>query len=256
LTMEGPLSSSEMLRYDRQLMISGWGVEGQLKLKRSRVVVMGAGGLGSPIAMYLAAAGVGNLVIVDRDRYELSNLNRQLLGWQKDVGRPKAVAAKEKLEALNPEVEVEAIISEITEESVRDLLDRSDVVVDGTDNWSVRFVANAECVRRGIPLVHAGVQGFFGQVTTIIPRKGPCLRCIMPQSPPDVKRFPIVGVTPGLFAMLESMEALKIILGIGSLLTGKILIFNGEEMAFDLLEVRRNPKCPVCGNGAAGDAPH
>lgn len=254
--MEKSLSNSEMLRYDRQLMIPGWGIEGQLKLKCSKIVVIGAGGLGSPVSMYLAAAGVGHLVIIDRDKYELSNLNRQLLGWQKDVGRPKAIAAKEKLEALNPEIEVEAITSEITKESVRDLLRGSNVVVDGTDNWPVRFIANEECVRRGIPLVHAGVQGFFGQVTTIIPRNGPCLRCIIPQSPPDVKRFPVVGVTPGLFAMLEAMEVLKIITGIGTLLVGKVLIFNGEDMTFDLLEVRRNLTCPICGDDVSEGIRH
>jgi len=244
------LTDAELLRYDRQLMIPGWGVEGQSKLKRSRVVVIGAGGLGSPVSMYLTAAGVGNLVIIDRDKYELSNLNRQLLGWQRDIGRPKAIAAKEKLEAINPYIEIEAIASEITKESVRGLLDGASVVVDGTDNWTVRFIANEECVGQRIPFVHAGVQGFFGQVTTVVPMEGPCLRCIIPRPPPDVKRFPVVGVTPGFFAMLEGMEVLKSIVGIGGLLVGRILIFNGEDMTFDVLEVQRNPTCPVCGHDA------
>jgi len=219
-----------------------------LKLKRSRVVVIGAGGLGSPASMYLAAAGVGNLVIIDRDRYELSNLNRQLLGWEKDIGQPKAMAAKEKLGALNSDIEIEAVTTEITRGSVQGLLEGANLVVDGTDNWAVRFIANEECVRRRIPFVHAGVQGLFGQVTTVMPFEGPCLRCIIPQPPPDVKRFPVVGVTPGLFAMLEAMEALKVIVGLGTTLVGKVLIFNGEDMTFDTLEVQRNPACPVCGH--------
>jgi len=250
------LTDKELLRYDRQLIIPGWGIKGQLKLKRSKVVVIGAGGLGSPVSMYLTAAGVGNLVIIDRDKYELSNLNRQLLGWQKDVGQPKAMAAKEKLEALNSDINIEAVTKEITEESVQGLLKGANVVVDGTDNWAVRFIANEECVRQRIPFVHAGVQGFFGQVTTIIPMEGPCLRCIIPKPPPDVKRFPVVGVTPGFFAMLEAMEVLKAIVGLGSLLVGKVLIFNGEDMTFDILEVQRNPNCPVCGHDVAEGARH
>lgn len=206
--------------------------------------------------MYLAAAGVGSLVIIDGDKYELSNLNRQLLGWQKDIGKPKAIAAKEKLEALNPDIDIEAITSEITKGSVRGLLERANVVVDGTDNWAVRFIANGECVKQRIPFVHAGVRGFFGQVTTVVPLEGPCLRCIMPRPPPDVKRFPVVGATPGFFAMLEAMEALKVIVGIGSLLVGRILIFNGEDMSFDVLEVQRNPACPVCGHEIVVGAHH
>jgi len=254
--LEPRLTDAELQRYDRQLMIPGWGLEGQSRLKRSRVVVIGAGGLGSPVSMYLAAAGVGDLVIIDRDKYELSNLNRQLLGWQKDIGRPKAIAAKEKLEALNPFITIEAITSEITKESVRGILEGANVVVDGTDNWAVRFIANEECVRQRIPFVHAGVQGFFGQVTTVVPFEGPCLRCIMPRPPPDVKRFPVVGVTPGFFAMLEAMEALKAIVGIGGPLVGRILIFNGEDMTFDVLEVKRNPTCPVCGHEAVEGGRH
>lgn len=254
--MKPCLTDKELLRYDRQLIIPGWGIKGQLKLKRSKVVVIGAGGLGSPVSMYLTAAGVGNLVIIDRDKYELSNLNRQLLGWQKDVGQPKAMAAKEKLEALNSDINIEAVTKEITEESVQGLLKGANVVVDGTDNWAVRFIANEECVRQRIPFVHAGVQGFFGQVTTIIPMEGPCLRCIIPKPPPDVKRFPVVGVTPGFFAMLEAMEVLKAIVGLGSLLVGKVLIFNGEDMTFDILEVQRNPNCPVCGHDVAEGARH
>lgn len=245
----GPdLSDSELLRYDRQLIMPGWGIEGQMKLKTSRVVVIGAGGLGSPVSMYLAAAGVGRLKIIDKDRYELSNLNRQLLGWQKDIGRLKAEAAKEKLEALNPDIEVEAVTLEITEGNAHEILRGSSVVVDGTDNWSIRFIVNGECVRLGTPFIHAGVRGLMGQITTVLPRVGPCLRCILPQPPPDVKRFPVVGATPGLFAMLEAMEVLKMIVGIGVPLVGKILVFNGEEMAFDMLEVQRNKMCPICGD--------
>ena len=172
------LQNSEKERYDRQMRISGWGEEGQKKLKQSQVVVMGIGGLGCPASVYLAAAGIGNLVLVDKESSELSNLNRQILHWQKDIGRPKILSAKEKMEELNPEIKVEAIQIEITEQNIEELVSGATVVVDAMDNFKTRFIINEISVKKRIPFVHAGIYGLQGQMTTIFPGKGPCLRCI------------------------------------------------------------------------------
>jgi len=240
------LTSSDLKRYNRQMMIPSWGNTGQIKLKSAKVVVAGAGGLGCPSSLYLAAAGVGRLVIVDREKYELSNLNRQILGWQKDIGRFKAEAAKEKLEALNSDIDVKAVVADITQDNIHELIHGSNVVIDAMDNWNIRFLLNEACVKEKIPLIHAGIYGLGGQATTIIPGKSPCLRCIIPKTPPEVKTFPVLGATPGLFAMLQVMEAIKIIVGIGEPLAGRLLFFNGDDMNFSTIEVQRNPNCPVC----------
>jgi len=240
------LLERDLQRYDRQMLIPNWGRGGQLRLKNAIVTVAGTGGLGCPVSVYLAAAGVGHLLLLDNDCFELSNLNRQILGWEKDIGRPKTAAAQEKLHALNSDIEVEARQVEITATNVCDLIKRSDVVVDAMDNWRTRFILNQGCVDSGIPLVHAGIQGMNGQLTTIVPGRGPCLNCILPRAPPEVKAFPVVGVTPGLFAMLQVMETIKLIVGIGQPLVGKLLLFSGDDMSFSTVEVSRNPKCPVC----------
>ena len=242
----GELTRSELTRYDRQMLIPGWGIDGQKKLKKAKVVIIGAGGLGSPASIYLAAAGVGKLVIVDKEKFELSNLNRQILGWNKDVGRYKAKAAVEKLKELNPDIEVIAKISEITRENIRDLIKGANAVVDALDNWRTRFVVNDGCVKERIPLVHAGIYGFSGQITTIMPGRGPCLRCILPKIPKEIPRFPVVGATSALFASLQVMEVLKLIIGIGKPLIGKILIFDGLEMSFSIVNAQRRSDCPVC----------
>jgi len=245
--MAPPLSKEELERYDRQIMIHNWGKGGQLKLKSAKVVIAGAGGLGNPASIYLAAAGVGRILNIDNDVYELSNLNRQILGWQNDIGRPKVEAAKEKLRALNPDIEVEAVNTEITAENVCDLIRGSDVVVDAMDNWKTRFDLNSGCVECRIPLVHAGIHGLSGQITTIVPGEGPCLLCIIPRTPPEIRPFPVLGATPGLFAMLQTMEVIKLILGLGKPLVGRLLLFSGEDMSFNVVQVSRNPECPVCG---------
>lgn len=244
--MEFLLSESELTRYDRQIMIPEWGREGQEKLKASKVVVAGTGGLGCPVALYLAAAGIGKLVLIDKDEFELSNLNRQVLGWQNDIGRPKAEAAAEKVRALNPDIEVDGLVREITKENVGEILQDSNVVVDAMDNWSTRFLLNQECVNQKIPFVHAGVYGLYGQMTSIIPGKGPCLQCILPETPKEIAKFPVVGATPGLFAMMQVMETLKLIVGFGEPLVGKMLLFDGERMEYISAEVQHRPDCPVC----------
>lgn len=240
------LMERDLQRYDRQMLIPNWGREGQLRLKNATVTVAGTGGLGCPASIYLATAGVGHLLLLDNDCFELSNLNRQILGWEKDIGRPKTVAAHEKLHALNSDIEVEARQVEITATNVCDLIRGSNVVLDAMDNWKTRFILNQGCVDSEIPLVHAGIQGMNGQLTTIIPGKGPCLNCVLPRAPPEVKPFPVMGATPGLFAMLQVMETIKLIVGIGEPLVGKLLLFSGDDMSFNTVEVSRNPKCPVC----------
>lgn len=240
------LSQSEGERYNRQMLIPNWGEEGQKRLKSAKVVVVGTGGLGCPASIYLAAAGVGNLVIIDKDKFELSNLNRQILGWQKDIGRLKVAAATEKLKALNPDVAITPLSIELSEDNVNEFIENSDVVLDALDNWKTRFVLNRGCIDNGIPLVHAGIFGLYGQIMTIIPGKGPCLRCLLPEIPKEISQFPVIGATPALFATLQVMETLKLIVGFGENLTGKMLLFDGERMNFSIINTERRPQCPVC----------
>jgi len=244
--MEKNLVERDLQRYHRQMLIQDWGKEGQVRLKNAMVTVAGAGGLGCPASVYLAAAGVGRILLLDNDCFELSNLNRQILGWEKDIGRPKTAAAQEKLCALNSDIDVEARQVEITAANICDLIKGSDVVVDAMDNWKTRFILNQGCVENRIPLVHAGIHGMSGQLTTIIPGKGPCLSCILPRAPPEMRPFPVMGATPGLFAMLQVMETIKLIVGIGKPLVGHLLLFSGDDMSFNAVEVSRNPQCPVC----------
>lgn len=241
------LTPLDLERYNRQMLMPGWGEEGQIKLKSASVVVAGIGGLGCPASIYLAAAGFGKLILIDSEQYELSNLNRQILGWQSDLGRLKTESAKEKLTAFNPDISVEARTCEVSEDKAPGLLRGASVVIDGMDNWKTRFIINEACVKMKIPFVHAGIYGLSGQAATILPGKGPCLRCIIPTTPPEKKPFPVVGATPAFFAMIQVMEAIKLVLELGEPLVGKILLFNGENMDFHLINVSRNPKCPVCG---------
>ncbi len=241
------LSSSELERYKRQISISGWGLKGQKKLKAASVTVAGIGGLGCSASLYLTAAGVGVITLIDSGKFELNNLNRQVLGWQRDIGRFKAEVAKEKLEALNPEVKVKAVVAEITRQSVHDIIGKADVIVDGQDNWKTRFAINEYCISNEVPFVHAGVSRLHGQVTTILPGKGPCLRCIFPKDPLEGEAIPVLGATPALFASLQAIETVKIVTGIGKPLVGRMLFVDGEEMEFETAVVKRNLKCPVCG---------
>jgi molybdopterin/thiamine biosynthesis adenylyltransferase len=242
------LSPSELERYNRQILISDLGSEGQRKLKASKVVVAGIGGLGCLSSLYLAAAGVGKIILVDKGKFKLSDLNRQLLCWQRDIGRFKAKVAKEKLEALNPEIQVEALVAEITKDSTCDVIEDADVVVDGLDNWRTRFVLNDYCVMQDIPFVHAGVSALHGQMITIVPGKGPCLRCVFPKEPPEVEKIPVLGATPALLAALQVIDVIKLIVGLGKPLVGRMLFLNGKEMEFETVEMKRNAKCPICGN--------
>lgn len=242
------LTLKEMERYDRQIRITGLGKNGQLKLKRARVMVAGAGGLGCPASLYLVAAGVGYLAVLDKETVELSNLNRQVLHWGDDLGKLKSVSVLEKLRKLNPGVEVEAVPKEITPTNAREFVSGFTVVVDAMDNWRTRFVLNEACVRENVPFVHAGVHSLFGQISTILPGKGPCLQCILPKIPPEEEKFPVLGSTAGTLGLLEALETIKIITGIGEPLVGRMLHFDGETMSFQEIKVDRRTDCPICGS--------
>ena len=247
--MEITLSNLELERYDRQLLISGWGKDGQKKLKSAKVVVMGAGGLGCPASLYLAAAGVGKLMIIDKDKFETNNLNRQILGWQKDIGHFKSEAAAEKLRELNSYIEITPLILEIKEDNIHEHIENASVVVDAMDNWRTRFLINKACLEKEIPFVHASIFGLYGQLTTIIPSKGPCLRCIIPNTPKEVATFPVLGATPAFFATLQVMETLKLIVGFEKTLTGRMLVFDGKYMDFLIINVEKRLECPICSIG-------
>jgi len=232
-------------RYDRQMRIDGWGVEGQMKLRNASVGIVGLGGLGCPISIYLTAAGVGRLKLIDSDVVEESNLNRQVLHWTDDIGRPKPQSAFEKLSKLNPEVEISLICERLTEENVDELLNDVDAIVDALDNFPTRLIINSYAVRSKKPLFHGAIWGLEGYATTIIPGLTACLRCIFEEAPPPGV-FPVVGTTPGLIAMVQAMEVLKYFTGIGELLLNRYLIYDGMKMTFTTVKLRRNPNCPVC----------
>ncbi len=241
----GYLSKKELERYDRQLRI--FGVEAQEKLKRSRVTIVGLGGLGSASALYLAAVGVGTLRLVDKERVELSNLNRQVLHWTPDVGREKTRSALEKLEKLNPEVKVEVLNIEVNEDNARKVVEGSTLILDALDNWKTRFILNDECIRSGIPFIHAGVKEFQGQVFVVKPGDGPCLRCLFPRSPKEEENIPVIGAVVALIAMIQVVEALKLLTGYGKPLIGTLLFYDGRIQNIERIRVRRNPRCPACG---------
>ncbi len=241
------LSNDEKERYERQIRISELGREGQLKLKKARVTIAGAGGLGCPSSIYLAAAGVGQITVVDEGKVELSNLNRQIGHWSSDLEKFKTISLAEKARRLNPNVRLKASTEGIEPETVSGLVSSSTVVLDCLDNWETRFVLNQACVENRIPLVHAGIHSLYGQITTILPGKGPCLRCILPETPPLEDKIPVLGITAGVLGLLEALEAIKIITGIGEPLVGRILYFDGETSSFYEIKVNRREDCPICG---------
>ncbi len=251
------LTPEQKRRYSRHLLIPEVGAEGQAKLLESRVLFIGAGGLGAPALLYLAAAGVGTIGVVDFDTVDLSNLQRQVIHTTDRVGQKKTASAKEAVEALNPDVEVIAYDEMLTEENVARIIEGYDVILDGTDTFETRYTLNDAAVRAGIPVIHASVFRFEGQLTVFQPYAGPCYRCLYP-TPPPPELAPgcsvagVLGVVPGTLGILQATEALKLLLGIGEPLVGRLLIYDALDMSFQELKLRRDPHCPACGDAATG----
>ena len=234
-------------RYHRQMLIDGFGPDGQARLGNSAVLVAGAGGLGTPNALYLAAAGIGRLTLVDCDTIEPSNLNRQILHWESDVGRAKTESAASKLSQVNAQVSIDARPVRIDSHNVSDLVAGHDVVVDAMDNFGTRRLLNRACVEQGIPFVYGGVQGLGGMITTLKPPLTGCLDCLFPDAPPP-SIFPVLGTTPGTIATLQATEVIKLITGIGDPLLDRLLIYDGRAMRFDTIRIGADPDCLVCGS--------
>ena len=248
------LNNEEIRRYSRHLILPEVGMAGQRKIKNTSVLCIGAGGLGSPIAMYLAAAGIGKLGIVDFDTVDYSNLQRQILHADEDVGRSKAESARNSINALNPNVEVELHQVRISSENAFDLIRPYDIVVDGTDNFPTRYLTNDACVLLKKPNVYGSIFRFEGQASVFAPHKGgPCYRCLYPEPPPpgmvpSGAEGGVLGVLPGIVGCIQATEILKLALGKGTSLIGRLLLFNALDMKFRELKLRRDPKCPICGD--------
>jgi sulfur-carrier protein adenylyltransferase/sulfurtransferase len=251
--LQAGLDAPRRARYSRHLLIPEVGEEGQLKLLDSKVLLIGAGGLGSPASLYLAAAGVGRIGIVDADVVDESNLQRQIVHSTESLGEPKVESAKRAVEALNPDVEVVAYKERLTSENIeRILADGWDVIVDGADNFPTRYLVNDASIWHKIPVVHGSIYRFEGQVTVFKPYEGPCYRCLFPTPPPpelapSCAEGGVLGVLPGVIGSLQASEALKLALGIGEPLIGRLLLFDALAATFDEVKLRRDPDCPVCG---------
>jgi thiazole biosynthesis adenylyltransferase ThiF len=246
-------TEEQIRRYSRQIILPQVGGNGQRRLLSSRVLVVGAGGLGSPAALYLAAAGVGTLGLVDFDAVDLSNLHRQILHHTGDVGRPKTESAAEALRALNPDVSLTPHRERITAENALEILAPYDVVVEGSDNFPTKYLVNDACVFLGKPLVFGAVYQFEGQAAVFHPDEGPCYRCIFPEAPPrdtvpSCQEAGVLGAVPGIIGSIQAAETLKLLLGIGETLIGRFLVFDALHMSFMDVELKHNPNCPVCGD--------
>ncbi len=246
------LSKEQVARYSRQLILPEIGVHGQERLLRSSVLIVGAGGLGSPAALYLAAAGVGTIGIIDREEVALSNLHRQIVHRIDDVGTPKSVSASRQLQALNPDVTIHAIHAALTATNAHAVIEPYDLVLDGSDNFATRYLVNGACVLLNTPLIYGGAIEFGGQALTILPRRSACLRCIFPE-PPQVGQIPtcqeagVLGSAVGVIGSLMAHEALKLLIGFGAPLTDQLFVFDGRESRVRMVAVRRDPACAVCG---------
>jgi adenylyltransferase/sulfurtransferase len=246
------LSNDEILRYSRHLIIPEVGIEGQQKLKAAKVLLVGTGGLGAPLALYLAAAGVGKIGLVDFDTVDFTNLQRQVIHFTADVGRKKLDSAAEKMKALNPNVEIVRHEVALSSENALDILKDYDLVVDGTDNFPTRYLVNDACVLLGKPNVYGSIFRFEGQATVFAYAGGPCYRCLYPEPPPpglvpSCAEGGVLGILPGTIGLIQATEAVKLILGIGEPLVGRLLLYDALGMRFRELKLRKNPECPVCG---------
>ena len=246
------LSHEEMLRYSRHLLLPEVGAEGQRKLKAARVLTIGAGGLGSPIALYLAAAGIGTLGIVEFDTVDLTNLQRQVLHGTSQVGRPKLDSAAARLQDLNPNVRVERHPVRLSSHNALEIIGGYDIVIDGSDNFPTRYLVNDACVLLGKPLVYGSIFRFEGQVSVFDAARGPCYRCLYSEPPPpglvpSCAEGGVLGVLPGIIGSLQALEAIKLILGAGEPLVGRLLLFDALKLRFRELQLRKDPDCPLCG---------
>ena len=246
------LDSTQLDRYSRHIIMDDVGPEGQSRLLESRALVVGAGGLGSPVIQYLAAAGVGHLTIVDDDVVERSNLQRQIVHADADIGRPKVDSAAAFVADLNPDVDVTTHRTRLAKGNVADVVPGHDVVVDASDNFPTRYLLNDFCRLEGIPIAHGAIYKFEGQVTTLVP-EGPCYRCLFPEAPepgtvPDCAATGVLGVLPGTVGCLQATEAVKLLLGAGDPLVGRLLFYDAMDLSFETAEYRRNPACPICGD--------
>ena len=247
-----PLEREELLRYGRHLLLPEVAIDGQRRLKAARVLIIGAGGLGSPAALYLAAAGVGTLGLVDFDIVEVTNLQRQLLHGTRDVGRPKLDSARDRLHDTNPNVRLELHPTRLTSANALTIIREYDLVLDGTDNFATRYLVNDACVLLGKPNVYGSIFRFDGQASVFGTADGPCYRCLYPEPPPpglvpSCAEGGVLGVLPGLVGTIQATEAIKLILGVGTPLTGRLLLVNALDAEFRSVNVRRDPACPACG---------
>ena len=246
-------SEEQIERYSRHIILKEVGGKGQKRLLNGKVLIIGAGALGSPAALYLAAAGVGVIGIADLDVVELSNLQRQIIHHSIDLGTPKVDSAKRKMEAVNPDVRVVTHQTWVGAENILEIIRDYDFVIDGTDNFAAKFLINDACVMAGIPYSHAGVLHFIGQTLTVLPNRSPCYRCVFPEPPPPnsiptCSQAGVLGVLPGVIGTIQATEAIKYLLGVGDLLTGRLLVYDAEGMDFHISPIARKRDCPVCGD--------
>lgn len=246
-------TDQQIERYSRHIILKEVGGKGQKKLLDGKVMVIGAGGLGAPLALYLAAAGVGTIGIADADVVDLSNLQRQVIHFTSDVGKPKVESAREKMEAINPDVRVRTYQEWISAANIARIIADYDFVIDGTDNFAAKFLVNDACVLAGTPYSHGGILQFDGQTLTVKPGESPCYRCIFPAPPPKdaiptCARAGVIGVLPGVLGTIQATEAIKYLLGQGDLLTGRLLTYNALRMRFREVPVKKSARCPVCGD--------
>jgi thiazole biosynthesis adenylyltransferase ThiF len=246
------MNDQQIERYSRHIILKEVGGKGQQKLFDGKVLIIGAGGLGAPVALYLAAAGVGTIGIIDADDVDLSNLQRQVIHFTADIGKPKVESAREKMQAINPDVTVVTYKEWVTAANINSIIADYDFIIDGTDNFAAKFLINDACVLAGKPYSHGGILQFVGQTITILPGQSPCYRCLFPQPPPKdaiptCSQAGVIGVLPGVIGSIQATEAIKFLLGKGDLLAGRILMYDALGMKFRNVAIKRNPNCPLCG---------
>ncbi len=238
-------TEEELKRYHRQMLMDGWGEDKQRKLKQSTIFIAGAGGLGSPVSIYLAVAGIGHIRICDFDSPDWSNLNRQILHDHTRIGTNKAVSAKKTIEQLNPSIKVSAFTDKIVAENVDELVGDAELILDCMDNFPTRYLLNECAIRKGIPLVYGSIWGMEGRLSFIKSPETPCLRCFFPEAPPS-EVFPVLGATPGVIGCLQALEAVKYLTGVGTNIKGKLLVWDGRKTEFRTFRAPKDPDCPAC----------